>query len=625
MTQKLYDCGVDQVVRLPQLLVSVSDGSTIDPDTYGAKIWDGSAWTAATNSVTSEETDTIAYLTVDADEITGKTQVLVNISASGAVGDGYTLTLPVEKVTTWYVDASAGSDTGLGTAEDPLETIDAAEDRASAGDTVRIMAGSYTGHGYGKEHVTYQFDHGAVVSADADITAIFGGYATYHVCGHGHFSDGGFNGVNILSFDSPGDHVEFECESVDCSGSGPYSFIVGAGSAVISIRGPYSSSGTYKFAVVLNPAWLDITSDTTIGGIAVNGGTVVVHGGTLTGTVAVVSGAVFIGDHGASIAAVPFSGAGSILLSDAFACDAATSTANGIVATYNRRALPSAAPGTASGLSRVSDLPSDAPSAENIAAAVESAIVNEGDATAVLQAIADRIANDLTVGDLTTQAIAAAVWQSLTSTFATTGSVGKLLTDQVDAAISSRSTFDATSDSVTVGANNDKAGYSLTIAPPTAEQVAAAVAAEPSLATSENQATILDKLDELETTNIPVTQIPVPIDRTWILKATGDGLRGELPLSRTVGEEQLFAVDFRNDLPNNGRLVSLDAVSVSGAPSGIVITAEECGVDRSQAKLKINLVEVGAYVVTVRVTYDDSDGGGTSEGSVTLIVKPSSL
>ena len=46
-----------------------------------------------------------------------------------------------------------------------------------------------------------------------------------------------------------------------------------------------------------------------------------------------------------------------------------------------------------------------------LAAAIEQAIINDGDATAVLQAIADKIAGDLTVGDITAQAMATAVWQ----------------------------------------------------------------------------------------------------------------------------------------------------------------------------------------------------------------------
>jgi hypothetical protein len=80
-----------------------------------------------------------------------------------------------------------------------------------------------------------------------------------------------------------------------------------------------------------------------------------------------------------------------------------------------------------------------------LAAAIEAAIINELDGTAVMQAIADLIAGDMTTGDLSVQAIAAATRDAvlnrvLASNHETAGSVGKLL-QFLDAAISSRSTY----------------------------------------------------------------------------------------------------------------------------------------------------------------------------------------
>jgi hypothetical protein len=119
---------------------------------------------------------------------------------------------------------------------------------------------------------------------------------------------------------------------------------------------------------------------------------------------------------------------------------------------------------------------------------------------------------------------------------------------------------------------------------------------------------------------IPVNQIPVPASRTWILKSTGSGLRGELPLFRSAGENQPFAVDFRNDLATNGRLLSLDSVSIVSATTdgGIVISDDEDdqGVDRSQAKIKIHCITAGTYVIELEATYDHGDG----IAQVTLIV-----
>jgi hypothetical protein len=123
-------------------------------------------------------------------------------------------------------------------------------------------------------------------------------------------------------------------------------------------------------------------------------------------------------------------------------------------------------------------------------------------------------------------------------------------------------------------------------------------------------------------TVIPVNQVPVPLSRTWILKQTNDGLAGELPLIRHVGEQQVFAIDFRNDLPTNGRVTQINQYQIlSGAEGGIVISEDEedLGVDRSQAKLTIELVTAGTYEIEVDVDYDASDGGGNSIATVILV------
>lgn len=160
-------------------------------------------------------------------------------------------------------------------------------------------------------------------------------------------------------------------------------------------------------------------------------------------------------------------------------------------------------------------------------------------------------------------------------------------------------------------------------APPTAQQIRDAMKLAPSGGAAATNS-IDDKIDEIESGSgvaIPVIQVPVPSSRTWILKPTSDGLRGELPLVRSIGEHQPFAVDFRHDLSNNGRLISLESISFVGPDDGIAIDVEDRGVDRSEAKFVIELLEAGTYVITLSVEYDDSDGGGTATGEVTLIVK----
>ena len=69
-----------------------------------------------------------------------------------------------------------------------------------------------------------------------------------------------------------------------------------------------------------------------------------------------------------------------------------------------------------------------------LAAAIEAAIINEVDGNAVMQAIADLIADDMTTGDLTVQAIASAVRDAildrvLSGNHDDAGSTGKVLQD----------------------------------------------------------------------------------------------------------------------------------------------------------------------------------------------------
>jgi hypothetical protein len=76
-----------------------------------------------------------------------------------------------------------------------------------------------------------------------------------------------------------------------------------------------------------------------------------------------------------------------------------------------------------------------------IAAAVEAAILNEGDGQAVQQAIVNKInATDTNLAGLTLSAIAAAVWDALTSGMTTASSIGKLILDNLNAAITTRPT-----------------------------------------------------------------------------------------------------------------------------------------------------------------------------------------
>jgi hypothetical protein len=139
---------------------------------------------------------------------------------------------------------------------------------------------------------------------------------------------------------------------------------------------------------------------------------------------------------------------------------------------------------------------------------------------------------------------------------------------------------------------------------------------------------VVDPLEvEVIGKSVPVSQVPVPSSRTWILANTPDGLRGQVPLVRSVGESQVFAIDWRCDLPTNGRLGAVNSFTViSGPEGGISISTLEtdCGVDRSQSRHKMTINTVGTYTIAAEVTFSDDDGGGTSVAEVTLVAKDAS-
>lgn len=76
--------------------------------------------------------------------------------------------------------------------------------------------------------------------------------------------------------------------------------------------------------------------------------------------------------------------------------------------------VPSSVQHMAANVVNASAVATDA--AQELAAMIETYIVNEGDATAVLQAVADKIAADWIAGDASPLAIASAVWAAATRT-----------------------------------------------------------------------------------------------------------------------------------------------------------------------------------------------------------------
>ncbi|MGD9632664.1 MAG: hypothetical protein AB7U97_05240 [Pirellulales bacterium] len=143
-----------------------------------------------------------------------------------------------------------------------------------------------------------------------------------------------------------------------------------------------------------------------------------------------------------------------------------------------------------------------------------------------------------------------------------------------------------------------------------------------------NQSQFNDLVDELVNAGAaarPVNQTAVPPSRTWILVKTDQGWVGEEILTiQKSNIAKLFAVEFRNDLSNNGRVKSIDSVSVIAG--GVGITFEDSlsnpsayGVDRTQAKFLLTPNSAGEYTIRCAALYDPADGGG-GVGDVTLIV-----
>ena len=117
----------------------------------------------------------------------------------------------------------------------------------------------------------------------------------------------------------------------------------------------------------------------------------------------------------------------------------------------------------------------------------------------------------------------------------------------------------------------------------------------------------------------PVSQIPIPDSRTFKLRSTPKGLVGESRRAVQVGETKTFAVDFREDLAANGRIISAHAPTIKTGTSGGV-TFGTPSKDKTLAKFDITGVTAGTYVLNLAVSYDSSDGGGLAEGDITLVV-----
>jgi hypothetical protein len=130
---------------------------------------------------------------------------------------------------------------------------------------------------------------------------------------------------------------------------------------------------------------------------------------------------------------------------------------------------------------------------------------------------------------------------------------------------------------------------------------------------------------------IPVNQVAVPKSRTWTVNRTSEGLEGELTVGASIGEgEQVFAIDFANDLPTNGRVVDFlsiepyyeDEEDEPEDPIATFADAEgELGVDKSRAIVKITPETIGTVTLKATVSYGDQQGGAPAVAFVVLKVR----
>jgi hypothetical protein len=151
-----------------------------------------------------------------------------------------------------------------------------------------------------------------------------------------------------------------------------------------------------------------------------------------------------------------------------------------------------------------------------------------------------------------------------------------------------------------------------------AAELAAAKAAVDALPTPPTLEQIVAGVETNPTT--PISQVAVPLSRTWILTLTAAGLVGQTKRYLRVGStDQLFAIDFRHDLPTNGRGEEVVSIVIADGEAGGV-TFGDASVDKSQAKIKLTAVTPGEYQLLATVDYDDASGGGRAKAKVILVV-----
>lgn len=122
--------------------------------------------------------------------------------------------------------------------------------------------------------------------------------------------------------------------------------------------------------------------------------------------------------------------------------------------------------------------------------------------------------------------------------------------------------------------------------------------------------TILDFLDP---------NLKIPDSRRFRLIPTeSGGLRGEIAKSFSIGIPTTIAVDFVEDLPVYGRVVSVDMLSIqAGAGGGLAFAS--AAPFQTVGKLKLTPQIAGQYTVRVKVTFENPLGEpDQSQGDIVI-------
>lgn len=379
----------------------------------------------------------------------------------------------------WFVDGNSGDPTYNGRSlEFALDTLTAAQTAASSGDLIIVLPATYSEDTLGKDGVDWYFHHGAIISnlssgLTDDVFTDSAGPASFRVLGEVQINIA--NG-DVLHIMEDAAEIVFEFSRITTTAGRGFA-MEGESRQYLKGNSLHTVNGSIDQFNAAAETWFDIKEIQSVGFCLENdGGKIIgrserlvssassaIDMATLTGLTAVdvqyVSGANDAAvNHGNETATLVIRGA----MIDGPVDGAITMQANSVV-----HLVGCSINGTITGgtpvYSNDNQFPANFPNlgingsghllrvVENDDAvtvdAIEAALVNDGDATALLQAIADKIAADLTAGDLSALAIVQAIKNDTT--------LAQMIA-RIDADITSRSSHAAADVTAHMDANSTK-------------------------------------------------------------------------------------------------------------------------------------------------------------------------